>query len=131
MHKFSISLRKSKFALAPPTTANRSNLCLAKTSFNLSIICKIAVFSKLAEISQISAKFSSKFGEKPKISSKFGKFSLLKQIEIAKRANLRWIYLGFLVKDCPSLNYKDEYRPYQTLLAYTEANEPALWEFLE
>ncbi|MBP5778478.1 MAG: arginyltransferase, partial [Campylobacter sp.] len=60
-----------------------------------------------------------------------GKFSLLKQIEIAKRANLRWIYLGFLVKDCPSLNYKDEYRPYQTLLAYTEANEPALWEFLE
>lgn len=59
-----------------------------------------------------------------------GKFSLLKQIEFARNAGLRWIYLGYLVKDCPSLNYKDEYKPYQTLLDYTEPDEVAQWDFL-
>lgn len=60
-----------------------------------------------------------------------GKFSLLKQIEFAKNASLRWIYLGYLVKDCKSLNYKDEYKPYQTLLDYCEVEIPAKWEFLD
>lgn len=45
-----------------------------------------------------------------------GKLSLLNQIIFAKRAKKRWIYLGYYVKDCPSLAYKSEYKPYLTLL---------------
>ncbi|MDA3056979.1 arginyltransferase [Campylobacter sp. VBCF_05 NA6] len=57
-----------------------------------------------------------------------GKFSLLKQIEIAKKFNLRWIYLGYAVRECASLKYKFDYQPYQILSSYTDPHEPSLWE---
>ena len=44
-----------------------------------------------------------------------GKLSLYNQIMYAKEANLKWIYLGYYVKDCPSLSYKAHYKPYLTL----------------
>ncbi len=44
-----------------------------------------------------------------------GKYSLLKEIEFAKKLDLDWIYLGYAVKNCNSLNYKFEYKPYQIL----------------
>lgn len=44
-----------------------------------------------------------------------GKLSLLKQIEHAKELNKKWIYLGYYVEECPSLNYKASYKPYLTL----------------
>lgn len=59
-----------------------------------------------------------------------GKFSLLKEIEYAKNMQLRWIYLGYLVKECPSLRYKDDYKPYQTLLEYCDLDKQEIWEFL-
>ena len=57
-----------------------------------------------------------------------GKFSLLTQIKPACEHNLRWIYLGFYVKGCPSLEYKDEYKPYQIL---NNTNGDLIWENLE
>lgn len=44
-----------------------------------------------------------------------GKFSLYNQIKLAKNMNKSWIYLGYYVKDCPSLSYKSQYKPYVTL----------------
>ncbi len=44
-----------------------------------------------------------------------GKLSLYYQIIMAKERGLKWIYLGYYVKDCPSLAYKAEYKPYLTL----------------
>jgi len=44
-----------------------------------------------------------------------GKLSMYNQILIAKNHNLKWIYLGYYVKDCPSLSYKSHYKPYVTL----------------
>jgi len=44
-----------------------------------------------------------------------GKYSLYNQIKFAKQTNKRWIYLGYYVKDCPSLSYKASYKPYLTL----------------
>jgi len=44
-----------------------------------------------------------------------GKLSLYNQIMYAKEAKLKWIYLGYYVKDCPSLSYKAHYKPYLTL----------------
>ena len=44
-----------------------------------------------------------------------GKLSLLYQIKYAKQTMKKWIYLGYYVKDCSSLNYKANYKPYLTL----------------
>ncbi len=44
-----------------------------------------------------------------------GKLSLYYQIIMAKERGLRWIYLGYYVKDCPSLAYKADYKPFLTL----------------
>ena len=37
------------------------------------------------------------------------------------------IYLGFYVKNCESLEYKSDYKPYQILQEYTELDELAIW----
>lgn len=58
-----------------------------------------------------------------------GKFSLLNQILIAKEMKKRWIYLGFYVKNCPSLSYKGEYKPYQILQDYVDLQEESIWSF--
>lgn len=56
-----------------------------------------------------------------------GKYSLLYQIEYAKRHQLSWIYLGYYVKECPSLAYKSDYKPYLTLQGRPEENDPYEW----
>jgi len=57
-----------------------------------------------------------------------GKFSLYKQIEMAKKRTLEWIYLGYYVKECGSLSYKDEYKPNQILKNDPSIEESAIWE---
>ncbi|MCI6989622.1 MAG: arginyltransferase [Campylobacter sp.] len=57
-----------------------------------------------------------------------GKYSLLNEIIIAKKLNLRYIYLGYYVKDCPSLVYKAEYEPFELLKEYVELDERPIWE---
>ena len=44
-----------------------------------------------------------------------GKLSLYYQIIMAKERGLKWVYLGYYVKECPSLAYKSEFKPYLTL----------------
>jgi len=56
-----------------------------------------------------------------------GKLSLYNQIKYAKNANKRWIYLGYYVKDCPSLSYKAEYKPYLTLEGRPREDEAFKW----
>jgi arginine-tRNA-protein transferase len=56
-----------------------------------------------------------------------GRLSLYKQIEYAKRANKSWIYLGYYVKECPSLAYKAEYKPYLTLEGRPSEYESFKW----
>ncbi len=57
-----------------------------------------------------------------------GVYSLLTQIKMAKEKNLKWIYLGYYVKDCNSLNYKDKYRPYLTLQNNPDDDEEDIWK---
>jgi arginine-tRNA-protein transferase len=40
-----------------------------------------------------------------------GRYSILFQIEEARRRNLQWLYLGYWIKQCRKMNYKNEYRP--------------------
>jgi arginine-tRNA-protein transferase len=44
-----------------------------------------------------------------------GTYSMLRQIEIAKKLGLDWIYVGYYVQGCQSLEYKSRYTPYHVL----------------
>lgn len=56
-----------------------------------------------------------------------GKLSLYNQIMFAKKSQKKWIYLGYYVKDCPSLSYKSHYKPYITLEGKPDINEEPKW----
>ncbi|MDQ7061287.1 MAG: arginyltransferase [Sulfurimonas sp.] len=56
-----------------------------------------------------------------------GKLSLLKQIELAKQIEKRWVYLGYYVESCSSLNYKADYKPFLTLKGRPQMNEKFQW----
>jgi arginine-tRNA-protein transferase len=40
-----------------------------------------------------------------------GRYSILFQIEEARRRGLEWLYLGYWIKQCRKMSYKDEYHP--------------------
>ncbi|MCW8930798.1 MAG: arginyltransferase [Gammaproteobacteria bacterium] len=40
-----------------------------------------------------------------------GVFSILWQIEEAQRRGLKWLYLGYWIKNCGKMSYKDNYQP--------------------
>ena len=56
-----------------------------------------------------------------------GKFSLYNQIKLALKMKKNWIYLGYYVKECPSLSYKSEYKPYLTLQGRPHEYENYNW----
>ena len=56
-----------------------------------------------------------------------GKLSLLFQIKFAASQNKKWIYLGYYVKECPSLSYKSDYKPFLTLQGRPKDKEPFSW----
>jgi arginine-tRNA-protein transferase len=53
----------------------------------------------------------------PKFSKySLGNYAVLWQIQHAKELNLKYIYLGFWVKDCLKMSYKTQYQPLQGLI---------------
>ncbi|MBL0687014.1 MAG: arginyltransferase [Sulfurospirillum sp.] len=56
-----------------------------------------------------------------------GRFSMYQQINIAKIYNLPWIYIGYYVKECPSLNYKNDYKPYEILQGEPDLKDSPIW----
>lgn len=56
-----------------------------------------------------------------------GKLSLLFQIKFAKAQDKDWIYLGYYVKDCSSLSYKADYKPFLTLQGRPKEDEEFIW----
>jgi arginine-tRNA-protein transferase len=57
-----------------------------------------------------------------------GTYSLLKQIDFARQRGLSWIYLGYYVKECQSLRYKERYKPYQILSDNPGEEDVPLWQ---
>ena len=56
-----------------------------------------------------------------------GKYSLLKQIQMAKEEGLPWIYLGYYVQGCQSLEYKRSYQPLWQLQGRPAEDESPEW----
>ena len=56
-----------------------------------------------------------------------GKLSLYNQIKYVKNSGKKWIYLGYYVKECPSLAYKAQYKPYLTLEGRPAEYESPKW----
>lgn len=56
-----------------------------------------------------------------------GKLSLYHQIRYAKKHKKPWVYLGYYVKECPSLSYKAEYKPYLTLEGRPDLDKEFIW----
>ena len=56
-----------------------------------------------------------------------GKLSLLFQIQFAAAHKKEWIYLGYYVKECSSLSYKADYKPYLTLQGRPKETEKFIW----
>ncbi len=56
-----------------------------------------------------------------------GKYSLLLQISLAKSLEKSWIYLGYYVKDCQSLAYKNQFKPYLILQNRATELENDIW----
>ena len=61
------------------------------------------------------------------ISYELGKYSIYLQIHLAKSLSLRWIYLGYYVEECRSLNYKGNFRPLKTLLKNPLLSQKDIW----
>jgi len=56
-----------------------------------------------------------------------GKYSLLRQIELANERGLPWIYLGYYVQGCRSLEYKRDYAPMWQLQGRPSEDESPVW----
>ncbi|NOQ30991.1 MAG: arginyltransferase [Helicobacteraceae bacterium] len=56
-----------------------------------------------------------------------GHYSLYRQILLAKQKGLKWIYLGYYVEGCQSLEYKKDYKPYLTLQGRPHEEDSDVW----
>jgi arginine-tRNA-protein transferase len=56
-----------------------------------------------------------------------GRFSMYQQIYIAQTNKLPWVYLGYYVEKCPSLNYKADYKPFKIMKNQPSLEESPIW----
>lgn len=56
-----------------------------------------------------------------------GIFSVLCEVEYARERSLQYVYLGYRVQECPSVAYKNQFRPHEILVGRPRLEEPALW----
>jgi len=57
-----------------------------------------------------------------------GKFSILAQISMAKQSKVPYLFLGYWIKDHPSMGYKEDYTPFDILQNRPSMNEQCIWE---
>jgi arginine-tRNA-protein transferase len=60
-----------------------------------------------------------------------GKYSILVQINLAKQLKLKYLYLGYWIKDHYSMGYKEEYKPFEILVNRPKIDEKTIWENYE
>lgn len=55
------------------------------------------------------------FFEPSESARSLGRLVLLREIELTRQLGLRWLYLGYWIRDCAKMRYKAEYRPLEYL----------------
>ncbi len=56
-----------------------------------------------------------------------GTFSVLKEIEIAKSKNKKYLHLGYWVEKNQSMTYKANFKPHELLKERTPFDQPPRW----
>ena len=56
-----------------------------------------------------------------------GMFSVLTEIEWAKQRKKDYVYLGYFIRDCKSMNYKGRYRPCEVLTKIPQDSDEPQW----
>lgn len=56
-----------------------------------------------------------------------GNFSILKQMEAAKRLDIRYFYPGYWIEDHYSMGYKSKFRPFEILQGRPELEDEVIW----
>jgi arginyl-tRNA--protein-N-Asp/Glu arginylyltransferase len=56
-----------------------------------------------------------------------GTYSILQEIETGRQLAKDWLYLGYYIRDCSSMNYKNNYRPHQLLTTFPNDDQSSLW----
>ncbi len=56
-----------------------------------------------------------------------GTFSLLCEIDLARKLGLSHVYLGYWIAACPSMSYKNRFRPFEVLQGRPGDDEEPLW----
>jgi arginyl-tRNA--protein-N-Asp/Glu arginylyltransferase len=59
-----------------------------------------------------------------------GIFSVLNQISYAKARGLRYVYLGYWIEECQSMNYKNRFMPYEMLDDYVADGDDPVWRLI-
>ena len=57
-----------------------------------------------------------------------GVYSVLCELDYAAQHDVRWLYMGYYIRDCGSMNYKNRFAPHELLKEYVGDNKPAVWE---
>lgn len=90
-------------------------------------LCAVAVCDKLNDgLSAIYTFFDPDFS-----SMSLGKYAILWQIKEAKKKGLKYLYLGYFIKNCRKMSYKNQYSPFEARINDQWFSESQLNELAE
>lgn len=56
-----------------------------------------------------------------------GTYSILREVEEGRAHGCQWLYMGYYIRECVSMNYKNRFRPNQILQRYVADDQPPEW----
>lgn len=56
-----------------------------------------------------------------------GTFTVLQEIEYARRTGRRYLYMGYWIAECQSMAYKNRFGPHEVLESYPREDESPIW----
>jgi arginyl-tRNA--protein-N-Asp/Glu arginylyltransferase len=57
-----------------------------------------------------------------------GTFSVLKEIDDGRQHGRSWLYMGYYIRECGSMNYKNRFGPHEILQSYVSDDELPDWK---